>query len=376
MATNTTHPVFLDLLNKLSSGEKDYMSNIYGPMTDAFDNALDKRKAAYDEQAKFDQIGVDLLTIVSLAAVAAIAPIAVAGAGAGAWLARGYAAMRVSHGLKNSRSMLKAISNTRFKRGLSNYIGYQGISHAGGTVVGSMTYGGARIAGDLAGYGAFYTRAKVFARKADPMGQLAIDGAQVNLDPGYYRSNFRSFIRANFKEWELIFTAIGQDPALTDDAAASLAEAFRKLPLLQSVPRIDGRSVEPKFELLFYLYDILDRDKVDVYGLEMRKQPDGPWVQEMVLQRRDPINVMPSSPDYPKHGVSYHDPGRKVGNRINSLYAELIRKDANFHKSNTARSGEFFDNWVMWNDVDKDVMLKAEECLGDLIEAATFAGQY
>ncbi len=375
MAPNTTHPVFADLLRKLNSAEKDYMANIYGPMTDAFDKALDNRKAAYDEQAKFDQIGVDLLTIVTLAAVAALAPIAVVGAGSGAWLARGYASMRVSSGLKNSRSMLKAISNTRFKRGISNYIGYQGISHAGGTVVGSLTYGGARIAGDLAGYGAFYTRAKVFAKKAEAMGELQLESAEVNLDPGYYRSNFRSFIRANFKHWELILTAIGQDPALTDEAAGVLGEIFSGIPLLCPVPRIDGRSIEPKFELLFYLYDILDRDKVDVYGIEMRKQPDGPWAPEMVLQRRDPINVMPSSPDYPKEGVNFHDPGRKVGNRINSLYADLVAKDPSFHKSNSARSGEFFDNWVAWNDVDHGVMLKAEECLGDLIEAATYTGR-
>ncbi|MFQ6552924.1 hypothetical protein AAD018_011345 [Aestuariibius insulae] len=365
----------MDLLIKLNRAEKDYMSNIYGPMTDAFEKALDNRKGAYDEQAKFEQIGVDLLTIVSLAALAALAPVAVAGAGAGAWLARGYASMRVSSGLKNSRSMLRVISNTRFKRGWSNNIGYQGISYAGDKVVSTLTYGGARVTGDLFGYGSFYMRAKIFAEQAEAAKCVDLETAQVALDPGYYRSNFRKFIRANFDRWETIFTAIGQDPELTDESAAVLGEIFSGIPLLYPVPFVDGKALEPKFELLFYLYDILDRDTVDVYGMEMRKQPDGPYAPEMVLQRRDPINVMPSSPNYPKSGVNYYDPGRKVGNHINRIYSDLVEKYPKFQESNTERSGDFFDNWLFVNDVNREVMEKAEECLADLTEAATYTGQ-
>lgn len=54
-----------------------------------------------------------------------------------------------------------------------------------------------------------------------------------------------------------------------------------------------------------------------------------------------------------------------MGDRINELYRQIIKSDQ-----------KFFDNWYLVNDVNHEVMLRAEDCMGQIIERAAFGGDY
>lgn len=372
MASKSRYDIFQEMIVDLHSAQFSYIANIHQPMTDAFAAALRERNRNYADQASLNQLGTDIIVIIALAAVAAVAPVAVVGAGTGAWLARGYAGMRARSGLTNSRSMLKGIANTRFRKSWSHYIGYKGLNHDKGSVAGTLTYGGAKVTGDLAGYGVFMLRARALAEKANTMGKLDMEATQIELDPDYYATNFMQYIDARFKEWEFVLKGLRDDDTIPDDAAAHLASVLRNAPVFQNVARVRGPEIQPIFELIFYMYDILSGDRLERTTVKMNTMHGG---TRTTTSR--PITTMPSSPDYPKpqsgggittsfsEKITHVDPGTRVGDRINDLYKEVIGSEQ-----------KFFDNWYLVNDVNHEVMLRAEDCMGQIIEKASFTGDY
>lgn len=311
MASKGRYDIFQEMIVDLHSAQFTYIANIHQPMTDAFAAALRDRNKHYADQAALNQLGTDIIVIVALAAIAAVAPVAVVGAGTGAWLARGYAGMRVRMGLTNSRSMLKGIANTRFRKSWSHYIGYKGLSHDKGSVVGTLTYGGAKITGDMAGYGVFMLRARALAEKANTMSTLEMQATQIALDPDYYATNFMQYVDARFKEWEFVLKALRNDDTMPDDAAAYVASVLRTAPVFQSVPRVNGPEIQPVFELLFYMYDILNGDRMVRTTVDMYSMHGGTSTTTST-----PITAMPSAPNYPKP---------QSGGGITSSYTEKVK---------------------------------------------------
>lgn len=378
------HPILVNLKTDLTQRRNYYRDNLETPTINAFRVALDEREKTYAKQAKSDQLGMELVLICLLATGAALMP--VAGAAAGVALTGGYVGTRAAMNMSRSYSVLRSLAKARAN--LAVQLGQRAAP--------ATKYGGSSAAhllksvlkdasSDATGYGKFYMRAHTAIASAQPQGPVPTTSTFQITNPKFFETDFTQYVGEQFDVVYRFVDFLANDPEITDESAAQIDGYIRQRPIFTGFFRINKEALALKYELLFYLYDLLSSDQL----VQMR-HTSTPYGAVSSVVSRTPIDAMPSSSKYPKGTtttgictststhVSRTDPGKDVVARLNTVYQKVLEAESGFDKENKTRSGDFIDDSWLWNvnDVDHGTMLKAERCLLDLVDSTSYAGDY
>lgn len=371
------HPIARAIHPAINTARNTYISNVQSKMAAAFMTAINNRAAAYKSQAELEQVATDLIIIAAVAGGIAFLPIGASGAAAGNWLARGYAAkVLVAGGKKLPIKTLRALAQTRASKIVK--FGFQGISHDHSVFVGSFTKAGSNTTTALAGYAV--KKFRDFAKSSFSASSNNSEISALVLKPEYYGANLLSYINSMFNKWLHYLEVLDKDPNMTDKMWEDLREDLLVSPVLKKPAAPDTDLLEYKFELLFYLYDMISKttylkfsdQKYQAFLDCVRHSPRE--CNASNVYDRVPI-PSPSTGDtkgsvqkFPTHGLDYFDPGTKVGARINKAYNYVFENDVNFRyylsqQEICFEGGNFFKNRLILNDVDRNLLRKAEICL-------------
>ncbi|MDQ0454599.1 hypothetical protein [Rhizobium paknamense] len=180
------------------------------------------------------------------------------------------------------------------------------------------------------------------------------------------------FVYTNHITLHKLVRGVLDDASITDDNKQKIADLVTRTPYWNAPEnrRVDETSLSQKMELLFYMQAVLDSDfLVDTISVPVTT----PYMtqSQIVEVGRKPIEIMPSSPNYPKLGaqkiggsrgmdrtrsVEYNSLGSAIRNRINVVSQMAV--GAPFYAENGMMASMFEKN-----SDRRDQLLKAEQII-------------
>lgn len=197
------------------------------------------------------------------------------------------------------------------------------------------------------------------------------------LDKNYFESNLYIQTDNIFKELSNHIVMLSEK--ITDESQAKkICNDIKKSPIFYETISINRYILEIKYELAFYMQLILDSDYLHTLSKVNEREAGNIFLRQTESYyetvSRNPIHTLPSKSNYPKnirpthkHGgqaVVYNDIGRPSEVRINHIVKELQSRDPNFKYKD---SNPFMRSWLFTQDINHDVMRRAEKILAGLI---------
>ncbi len=298
-ATDRLNAILIDLPSKKSQWEK----NVVNPYVRAYDMAYDNYQKTLQAQAARDRMVAELFVLAASVLTGSVMMAAFASS-----------SLRVLAG----KAMLQTICNNNLNRTF-NAIHAINKSETAMFALGGVLDAAKSLAGKQ-------VQAAVEDLTKSP--PIAASPSALN-----FLTRMMDFVDANHITLHGIVRGVIDDKTMSDDNKLKIAELMTQTPFWNAPAsrRVDETSLSQKMEMLFYMQAVLDSDfLVDTINVPLGT-PDMAPSQPIEMSRK-PIDIMPSSPNYPKLGaqkigngrgweqtrsVEYNSLGSAIRNRIN-----------------------------------------------------------